>query len=211
MGRCMTPARPPTHAPTQPTPRPPAAQPHGAAPPKGPAFARVLAVHGPKLSERAPEAPPETQAADAPTALPQAVQPLGGEPEKHAHKHGRDDDELDPSARQAAQLAPPMTVPPRNDPAAGAAPLANARASLEDLVPQLVKRIAWSGDAQRGTVRMELGAGELSGATLTVSAEHGRVSVRVDTPPGTDVGAWRARLASRLEARGLSVESVDVR
>ncbi len=99
----------------------------------------------------------------------------------------------------------------QRDPAASAPAVTNARVSLEDLVPQLVKKIAWSGDAHRGTVRMELGAGELAGATLTVSAENGRVSVRVDTPPGTDTAAWRERLSNRLEAKGLSLDTVEVR
>jgi hypothetical protein len=86
----------------------------------------------------------------------------------------------------------------------------NACVSLEDLIPQLVKRIAWSGDSRRGTVRMELGSGELAGSTLIVSAESGRVNVRLLSPLGTNTDTWRARIASRLEARGLSVGSVEV-
>jgi len=204
----MTPTKPAAHAP----PPPPPARPHAPNAPallvKGPLFASILAD---KALPAAPKLPPPPQAPQGAvtTALPQAVIAVHAEPDKH-QKHAAHDDELDPSTRQTAQLAPPMTAPARPDEAA-AAPLANARVSLEDLVPQLVKKIAWSGDAQRGTVRMELGAGELSGATLTVSAEHGRVSVRVDTPPGTDTGAWRDRLHARLAARGLDVESVEVR
>ncbi len=116
---------------------------------------------------------------------------------------------LDPMTRQAAQLAPPTPAAPTNEVAVGAAQT-NARVSLEDLVPELVKRIAWSGDARRGTVRMELGSGELAGSTVMVSADNGRVTVHVHTPPGTDADAWRARIANRLEARGLSVDSVEV-
>ncbi|HSQ64006.1 MAG TPA: hypothetical protein VLM85_12360, partial [Polyangiaceae bacterium] len=86
----------------------------------------------------------------------------------------------------------------------------NARVSMEELLPALVKKIAWSGDAQRGTVRMELGAGELAGATLMVSSEGGRVRVQLHAPPGTDVASWRERLRGRLEAKGLSIESLEV-
>ena len=208
IGGAMSPAKPPV-APAAAPPRPPPPIPrHGAIVPKGLPFAHVLAA-GPQLPRHAEATP--AQPAQAPTALPQAVHGIEAEPDERHHHAGRGDDELDPSARQAAQLAPPMAfaAPKPADPAA--APLANARVSLEDLVPQLVKKIAWSGDAQRGTVRMELGAGELAGATLTVSAEHGRVSVRVDTPPGTDTAAWRERLASRLAAKGIALDGVDVR
>lgn len=144
------------------------------------------------------------------TALPQAVLAVHADPEKrNRHAHGGADD-LDPVARQAAQLAPPqttMTAPVERD---AAAAQTNARVSLEELVPQLVKKIAWSGDAQRGMVRMELGAGDLAGGTLTVSAENGRVSVHVAAPPGTDVNEWKSRIANRLEARGIAVDTVHV-
>jgi hypothetical protein len=217
----MTPAKPAARTP----PPPPAAAPRAHAPlgphlparvPTGALFAHVLAAHAGKPTKgdlSALATPKESQAgtSGAQTALPEAVRGLTDEPQGHGHRGSRrEEDALDPSARQAAQLAPPMTVAPRQD-TSQAASLANARVSLEDLVPQLVKKIAWSGDAQRGTVRMELGAGELSGATLTVSAEHGRVSVRVDAPPGTDTSAWRDRLAARLEAKGLAIDSVEVR
>lgn len=207
----MTPAKPaaqapaaqPNRSPATPAHRPPLA-------PKGLAFAHVLAAHAPLLPKelKVPEMG-LAQTAKTETALPQAIHGVSAEPDERGHKHDRDDD-LDPSARQAAQLAPPMSLSPRQD-AAAAAPLANARVSLEELVPQLVKKIAWSGDARGGTVRMELGAGELAGATLTVSAEHGRVSVRVDTPPGTDTASWGTRLRSRLEGKGILLDGVEVR
>ena len=209
-GPAMTTAKPvaqtsqPSHTPTGAAHGPPHA-------PKGLAFAHILAAQ-PAVTAKMPKAPEMTtsQGTKLETALPQAVQGVAAEPEKRDHRRDRETDELDPSARQAAQLAPPMMVGPRQESSASP-PATNARVSLEDLVPQLVKKIAWSGDAHRGTVRMELGAGELAGATLTVSAEHGRVSVRVDAPPGTDTSAWRERLSSRLEAKGLRLESVEVR
>jgi hypothetical protein len=134
------------------------------------------------------------------------------EPEGHKHSRARrdEDDDLDPAARQAAQLAPPVMAQPMAEAAGPGAAGTNARVSMEELLPALVKKIAWSGDAQRGTVRMELGAGELAGATLMVSSEGGRVRVQLQAPPGTDVRSWRERLRGRLEAKGLSIESLEV-
>src|ERR1019366_518010 len=40
----------------------------------------------------------------------------------------------------------------------------SARASLEEVLPAIVRRIAWSGDGRKGAVRLEFGAGALSGA-----------------------------------------------
>jgi hypothetical protein len=128
------------------------------------------------------------------------------------------EDALDRLAQHAAQLAPPA-LPPPAPPAAGAplacAPahaVAEARAhgSLEDLLPQLVRKVAWSGDGRRGAVRLELGVGSLAGATLLVQSEGGQVRVRLSAPPGLDADAWQARITERLAARGLSVDAVDV-
>ncbi len=181
-------------------------------PPKGASFVNVLASLTPALAL----APKGTVAPNG--CMMQASQPhvavaaVHPDAEKRApykrpdHESG---EELDPAMRQTAQLAPPIgTMTSAESETSKLA--SQTRVSLEDLVPQLVKKIAWSGDAQRGTVRMELGAGELAGATLTVSAEAGRVSVHMQTPPGTDIAAWRERLTSRLEGRGLSLESVSV-
>lgn len=118
-------------------------------------------------------------------------------------------DWLDPSARQAAQLAPPGLAP-------GAAPPMNAahaneplRArSLEELLPALVRRIAWAGDRNKGTVRLELGAGAHAGTTVTVHAEGGRVRVEIGGSEGPELDRLRARLDTRLRGHGLDVESV---
>ena len=75
---------------------------------------------------------------------------------------------------------------------------------------KLVRRIAWSGNARTGLARLELGAGELEGATLTIHAEDGVVRVALDLPPGVDGAAWKDRIRERLGARGLQVETVDV-
>jgi hypothetical protein len=192
-------------------------QAHGPALPlllKGPTFANILGTM-PVVTPKAP-APAQlnAQGCKMQTSLAslgaslgaQAVLPVHPDADKRRRPNA---DDLDPSARQAAQLAPPMTMGIFENEKQVAAAQTNARVSLEDLVPALVKKIAWSGDAQRGTVRMELGAGELAGSTLTVSAENGRVSVDV-AAPGTDLAAWRERLSTRLTARGLSLDSIEV-
>jgi len=81
-----------------------------------------------------------------------------------------------------------------------------AARSVEDLLPALVRRIAWSGDGRRGTVRMELGAGELAGSVVVVHADAGAVAVEVHAAPGTDLSAWRDRLAERMAAKGLCAD-----
>ncbi len=135
-------------------------------------------------------------------------------------RHEPGDDPLDPLERRRAALAPPdlpaASVPlPSPDPRSvttdprDAASSARA-ASLEELVPALVRRIAWSGDRHRGAMRLELGAGELAGGTLLVQAEGGRVRVRLDAPPGTDVARWRQRISDRLALRGVQADSVEV-
>lgn len=131
------------------------------------------------------------------------------------------DDPLDPLHRHRAALAAPdvlsspsplaMPHPPAATLLAGAATsTARAATSLEDLVPGLVRRIAWSGDRHRGTVRLELGAGELAGATLLVHAEGGRVRVHLDVPPGVDGGRWQQRIRNRLASRGVPADAVEV-
>jgi hypothetical protein len=131
-----------------------------------------------------------------------------------------EDDSLEPLHRHRAALAPPDMLPAAS--AFGApfafvtttptrpASTARAAASLEDLLPALVRRIAWSGDRHRGTVRLELGAGELAGATLLVHAEGGRVRVHMEVPPGVDAGRWRERICQRLSSRGLPTDAVEV-
>lgn len=128
-----------------------------------------------------------------------------------AHGHRDPDrDLLHSAARQIAQLAPPAC--------AALPPLAPARESgpgavmmsVEELWPALVRKAAWSGDSRRGAVRLELGAGALAGATVLVQSDDGRVRVQLSAPAGIDLDAWRARIASRLAARGLDVEGIDI-
>jgi hypothetical protein len=131
----------------------------------------------------------------------------------------KDDDMLDAAFRQTVHLAPPpaVTIGPaqffqQGLPSTGSASSSDERAfaSLEDLLPALVRKIAWSGDGRRGSVRLELDAGALSGATLLVRADGGQLHVALRTPPGTQVEDWRRRIAARLEAKGLDVTAIDV-
>ena len=118
-------------------------------------------------------------------------------------------DWLDPSARQAAQLAPPGLAPGGVESfnASNANEPLRAR-SLEELLPALVRRIAWAGDRNRGTVRLELGAGAYAGTTVTVHADGGRVRVEIGGSEGPELDRLRARLDTRLRGHGLDVESV---
>lgn len=130
------------------------------------------------------------------------------------HDRNRDPDResADPPS-VAAPLPPPLAIAARPDTApidAPAAAAVRARSSLEELLPLLVRRIAWSGDARRGTVRLELGAGALAGATLVIHSDDDRVRVHLSAPPGADLEAWTDRIARRLAARGIDVDEVRV-
>jgi hypothetical protein len=87
---------------------------------------------------------------------------------------------------------------------------ARSAASLEDILPVFVRRVAWSSDGKRGTARLEIGAGHLAGATLLVHAEAGRVRVLLDAPPGADLQSWRERILQRLASRNIPVEGIEV-
>jgi hypothetical protein len=83
--------------------------------------------------------------------------------------------------------------------------------TLELLLHRLVRRVAWAGDGRAGTMRLELGAGELEGSTVVVHAEGRELHVEVELGPGLDPQAWRARIAERLNASGLHVRELEVR
>ena len=82
--------------------------------------------------------------------------------------------------------------------------------SIAGLLPALVRKIAWSGDARRGTVRMEIGAGPLAGSVVIIHADEGEVRVHVSAPTGLDADAWRDRITQGITARGLFLASVEV-
>jgi hypothetical protein len=127
-------------------------------------------------------------------------------------KRGLRGDPLDPATRQSAQLAPPFSESGGvQAPAAAAPPVeVRARASLEEVLPAVVRRIAWSGDGRKGSLRLEFGAGALAGGTLVVHADDGRIRVQLSAPPGADASAWKERIVSRLEERKLHVDEVVV-
>jgi hypothetical protein len=125
---------------------------------------------------------------------------------------GRREDPLDPATRQAAQLAPPMPVGHGESaaPRADGAVEARAHASLEEVLPAIVRRIAWSGDGKKGSLRLEFGAGALAGGTLVVHADEGRVRVSLSAPEGADARAWKERIAARLEEKRICVDELVV-
>lgn len=123
------------------------------------------------------------------------------------------DDALDPLTRHAAQLAPPLVTALAPAAATPPSPSPPTPISLEELLPQLVRKLALAGDGKRATVRVEIGAGALEGATLLVSNETGGIRVDVEAPglaSGVDRDAWSTRIRQRLEAKGLRVESIRI-
>jgi hypothetical protein len=78
-------------------------------------------------------------------------------------------------------------------------------------VSETIRRIAWGGDRQRGTARVELGAGPYAGSALQVEANSGTLRVELTAPPGVDANGLAERLEARLEQRGLRIASLRVR
>jgi hypothetical protein len=129
-----------------------------------------------------------------------------------------DEDLLDPAYRRRAALMPPpalstptaFSTAPERFAGPPTPETAHAAGSLEDLMRPLVRRLAWSGDGRRATARIEIGAGELAGATLLVDVDEGRVRVHLDLPPGVVAGEWRARICRRLADRRIPTDRVEV-
>jgi hypothetical protein len=139
----------------------------------------------------------------------------------------REDPSLDTLARHHALLRQPEALSAKHSSAAATTPNVGipdptvpadpieatkqcAAPSLEDLLPALVRRVAWSGDGHRGTIRLELGAGALAGSTLLVHADAGRVRVKLDLAAGVNAAGLRERIEQRLHDRGVDAESVEV-
>jgi len=219
----FTPARGPSAAPTTASPSPssgdPGARVAGRAA-DGSFRTALRAALVPRRANGAPAAalgrPPGGAApADPATGALGARAGHGGHaPPVHARPRALDDDgrqdaALDPATRHAAQLAPPPA--PFAPPVDALPPVATrVAAPLEAMFPALVKRIAWSGDARRGTMRLELDdAGPLAGAVILIHADGADVRVEMSSPHGVE-DAWRDRIASRLASRGLRVAGVDV-
>lgn len=139
----------------------------------------------------------------------------GGETGDGEHVRGnasapRERWEVDPVTRALAHancMGRPEPLPTSNP---VLAERACSAASVERVFAELVRKVAWSGDARRGSVRVEIGTGSLAGAVLLVHADCGEVRVSMQLPSGTDRGAWHERIARRLESRGLQVSSLEV-
>ena len=126
---------------------------------------------------------------------------------------GREDDGgadfvLDPLSRSLAEFVPDGGLASSASAAGGAHA---AHAAFLGHVQRLLKRVSIGGDGQKGTARIEVGSGELSGAVILVHAEAGEVVVDVELPPGADEAEWRARLERRLSGRGVEVRELNVR
>lgn len=148
-----------------------------------------------------------------PTAVGPTGDPGSDRLREEFRRHGADPTEggqdeslslwVDPLQRALAQPVLPLAP-------SAAVPMPHAAFPMGE-IERTVRRIAWGGDRQRSVAYIELAAGELSGATLTLEARGNAVSVVVDLPAGTSGAGWAERLAQRLMQRGLEVESVEVR
>jgi hypothetical protein len=85
------------------------------------------------------------------------------------------------------------------------APSRHLEPDLALAAERMLRRLSWGGDARRGTARLELGAGALSGAELVVTAEGGHISLDLRLPTDAD-GGLADRIRRRLEARGYSAD-----
>lgn len=197
--------------------------------PTAPAGAFQSLLAGPQASGAVVFSP--LQPAGCPAALGPATAPVPsgslGEPLGRLLQRGiksprgaaSDEDPLDPlrrhrAALQASEMLMTGSASASSRPAPASPPPAADRAlaavSLEELLPVLVRRIAWSGDGTRGAARLEIGAGELAGATLLIAADAGRVRVHLEVPAGVDAAAWRDRIRRQLESRRIVADSVEV-
>jgi hypothetical protein len=79
-----------------------------------------------------------------------------------------------------------------------------------DLMTSRARRCAGPAAPRRGTARLEIGAGALTGATLVVHADDGRVRVQIDVPPGVDASAWQARIRRGLADCSIEAEAIEV-
>ena len=102
-------------------------------------------------------------------------------------------------AHRTALMAPPPT---HVQAAAQHVESVARHASLEELAPQLLRKMAWSGDGKRGAARLELGTGSLSGAVVTLEADGREVALSVEGLTASEESSLRSRLSEGLSARG---------
>ena len=170
---------------------------------EGPSFCRVLGV---ALGLR--WHPPSNSASAGGKA--------SGPPVRRGHVYDADTDSASPSPTidsLACQLAHVSVR--ADDIGSASAPIAGpdvvAHASLEDLLPGLARRVAWSQEGRKGALALEIGSGRLAGTTLVISVHDGRISVDMDMPSSAPTATWQERISSRLSRRGLDVDRVEVR
>lgn len=130
----------------------------------------------------------------------EALEPAGDDGES---PRKRPFDPLDSASRSVAQLAPPISPGAPAVQTQDAPPPLRALTSMEELLPRLVRRIAWSGDRTRGSVQLELGAGPHAGTVVTVHAEDRRVRVELQGAGADELGS---RIEARLARQGFEVE-----
>lgn len=82
--------------------------------------------------------------------------------------------------------------------------------SMELLVPELVKKIAWGGDKERATARLVLGKGALDGTSVTIHSDRGAVRVELSGRGGAELDHFRERIEQRLRDRGIRVDDVKI-
>ncbi|MGC4094703.1 MAG: hypothetical protein QM756_43655 [Polyangiaceae bacterium] len=78
-------------------------------------------------------------------------------------------------------------------------------------VSETIRRIAWGGDRNRGTARVELGGANYGGTSVQVQVDAGALRVELAAPPGVDASALAERIEARLARRGLNLESLRIR
>ena len=91
-------------------------------------------------------------------------------------------------------------------PAPPAAPAPPPLPPVDLLVDRLLRRLSIGGTRERGTARLEIGAGPLQGAAILVHAEGARLRIELDTPEDEASRRWKRRLQERLEAQGWEAE-----
>lgn len=212
MERAAPPAT--THRPTS-TTRPP--EPARRRPATEMSFARTLAklglasaAHGEGKVQLAP-ASPGAALAGAPAAQPELAHPGAIQRKEPREPSDERDQEPEPEAVEGEPCDPAwahraaLMAPPPGDvqgEARAHVEQVGRHASIEQLAPTLLRKMAWSGDGRRGAARLELGAGSLSGAVVTLEAEHGVVALSVEGLDPREESSLRRRLAEGLAARG---------
>lgn len=202
MDRAAPPRPTPAAKPPPPPPRPR---------PLGPSFARTLrTLVGPTIA-----APPtRSGVASAPTgqlpATPEHARIPRRDPSDGRDPGGGREDKTESTlhevdASDAVWSHRAGLVPPLGDVQSEARAHVEQvarHASVEELAPVLLRKMAWSGDGRRGAARLELGSGSLAGAIVSLEAEHGVVALSVEGLDAREESSLRARLARGLEARG---------